>query len=153
MAPAVVFQESDWEIQEFHEREMIEDWPLTTGENWEEELLVPGRMVYVGQGESQFVHFHEPAPGLLYPKRRKKKKKKRTATPQLPPPEPAPLSPAPIDWSDWEEICQFAPLPPPWQPEDWEAEISPPWQPEDWDAEIAASQAREDWDAEIAASQ
>jgi hypothetical protein len=120
------------------------------GENWDEELLLPGRMVYVGQGVSQFTHFDEPAPGLLYPK---KKKKKRT-TPQLPPPSaPAPLSPAPIDWSDWEELCQFGPPPAPWEPEDWEAEICPPWQPEDWEAEISPPWQPEDWDAEIAASQ
>jgi hypothetical protein len=156
MPPAVVFLEDDFEVQAFHEREINEDRPVASGgENWDEELLVPsqGRMVYVGQGESQFTFFHEPAPGLLYPKRRKKKKK-RTATPQLPPPEPAPLSPAPIDWSDWEEICQSAPPPLPAPVgEDWEAEIYPPSPREDWDAEISASQDREDWDAEIAASQ
>jgi hypothetical protein len=152
MPPAVVFQEADWEIREFHEREMEEDWPLASGgENWDEELLVPaqGRLVYVGQGQSLFTHFHEPTPSLQYPKR-----KKKSASPQLPPPAPAPLSPAPIDWSDWEEICQFSPPPPvPWQPEDWEAEINPPWQPEDWEAEINPPWQPEDWDAEIAASQ
>jgi hypothetical protein len=137
-----VDMESDWEIQEFHEREMTEDRPVASGgEDWDEELLVPaqGRLLYVGQGESRYTHFHEPTPGLLYPKRRKKKK---TATPQPPLPPPA-AEPAPIDWSDWEELCQFAPPPPPPAP-------SPL---EDWDAEISASQDRQDWDAEIAASQ
>jgi hypothetical protein len=60
------------------------------------------------------MHFHEPTPGILWPKKKKKKKK---ATPQPPAPSPG---------------------------EDWEAEISPPAaafrQLEDWDAEIAASQ-------------
>ena len=158
MPPAVVFIQDDSEIQQFREREMWEDLP-TGGENWDEELLVPGRMVYIGQGVSQFLPFDQPAPGVLYPKRRKKKKK-GPSTP--PPPPPATLTPAPIDWSDWEELCQAAPpvLPPPpppeiWEPEDWDAEIAASqWEPEDWDAEIAASQWEpEDWDAEIAASQ
>jgi hypothetical protein len=159
MPPAVVFVEDDFQVQSLYERGVFgEDRPVASGgEDWDEELLVPshGRMVYVGQGESQFTFFDQPAPGLLYPKR--KKKKKKTATPQLPPPpelELEPLSPAPIDWGDWEEICQLAPPPVPAPVgEDWESEIYPPWQPEDWDAEIAASQDREDWDAEIAASQ
>jgi hypothetical protein len=36
-------------------------------ESWDEELLVPaqGRLVYVGQGQCHFAHFHEPIPGLL----------------------------------------------------------------------------------------
>ena len=158
MPPAVVFIEQDSEIQQFRQRD---DWP-TGGENWDEELLVPGRMVYVGQGQTQFVRIDEPDPGMMFPKRRHKKKKR--TSPQLPsPPPPAPVSPAPIDWSDWEELCQFSPPPPPtppvpaeiWEPEDWDAEIAASqWEPEDWDAEIAASQWQpEDWDAEIAASQ
>jgi hypothetical protein len=152
MPPAVVFIEEDPEVQAFRQRD---DWP-TGGENWDEELLIPGRMVYIGQGQAQFLPFDQPAPGILYPKRKKKKKK----TSQPPPPPPAPVTePAPIDWSDWEELCQAAPpvLPPPeiWEPEDWDAEIAASqWEPEDWDAEIAASQWEpEDWDAEIAASQ
>jgi hypothetical protein len=154
MPPAVVFVEEDSQVHEFHE--MNDDLPMASGgENWDEELLVPGRMVYVGQGQSHYMFFDEPDPGLMYPK---KKKKKKSASQPPPSPAPAPLSPAPIDWSDWEEMCQFSPPPPPppvmtWEPEDWEAEISPPWQPEDWDAEISASQDREDWDAEISASQ
>jgi hypothetical protein len=85
-------------------------------EDWEKELLVPaqGRLMYVGQGQCQFEHFHEQTPGLLWPKKKRRKKKKATPQPPAPPPE------------------------------DWEAEISPPAaasrQLEDWDAEIAASQ-------------
>jgi hypothetical protein len=163
MPPAHVFVEEDWQIQEIYQRQMMmveeeEDWSVRSGgENWDEELLVPaqGRMVYVGQGVSQFTHFHEPAPGMLYPKRRKKKKKKALSSLQPPPPPPPAADPVPIDWSDWEEISQFSPPPPViWEPEDWELEISPPSPQEDWDAEIAASQWQpEDWDAEIAASQ
>ena len=160
MPPAVVFLEEDSQLQEFYGRD--DDGLPSGGENWDDELLTPGRMVYMGQGVSQFLPFDQPTPGLLYPKRRKKKKKKKATSPQLPPPpepEPAPLSPAPIDWEDWEELCQFGPPPPPpavpWEPEDWDAEIAASqWQPEDWEAEIAASQWQpEDWDAEIAASQ
>ena len=139
MAPAEVFEE--WEIPEQQE-------------DWDAELLVPaqGRLVYVGQGQSHYTFFHQPTPGLQYPKRKRrrgKKKKKKSTSPQpLSAPEPAP---APIDWDDWEERCQTSPH---WQPEDWELEICPPAPVgEDWDAEIAASQAKEDWDAEIAASQ
>jgi hypothetical protein len=88
-------------------------------ENWDE-LLVPaqGRLVYVGQGQYHYVHFHEPTPGILWPKKKRRKKKKPTPQP------PAPSEPA----------------------EDWKAEISPPVaaypQLEDWDAEIAASQLK-----------
>jgi hypothetical protein len=84
-------------------------------ENWDE-LLVPaqGRLVYVGQGQCHFTHFHEPTPGILWPKKKKKK------------------------------AAQQPPVPAPPVGEDWEAEISPPAaacrQLEDWDAEIAASQ-------------
>ena len=151
MPPAVVFLELDVELHRTYE----DEWPgATGGENWDEELLIPGRMVYVGQGQMQFVRIDEPDPGMMWPKRRKKKKKKGSSTPP-PPPPPVRQSPAPIDW---EEVCQAAPpLPPPpviWEAEDWEAEIDPPWQPEDWEAEIAASQWEpEDWEAEIAASQ
>jgi hypothetical protein len=163
MPPAVIFLESDSQLHTFHRPD--EDWS-TGGENWDEELLVPGRMVYIGQGQAQFFRIDEVDPGLMWPKRRKKKKKKKGTSPQ-PPPSPPP-APAPIDWGDWEELCQSAPplptpSPAPWEPEDWDAEIAasqwepeivPPWQPEDWDAEIAASQWEpEDWDAEIAASQ
>jgi hypothetical protein len=155
MPPAVVFFEDP---EAFH-RPTYEDLS-TGGENWDEELLVPGRMVYVGQGQSQFLRIDEVEPGMVWPKRKKKKKKKASSTP--PPSVPAPASPAPIDWGDWEELCQAAPplplppLPTPsWEPEDWDAEIAASqWEPEDWDAEIAASQWEpEDWDAEIAASQ
>jgi hypothetical protein len=151
MPPADVVVD-DWEIQVFDISEMLEEEQppvaaaAAVGEDWDEELLVPaqGRMVYVGQGQSHFTHFHEPAPGMLYPKRRRKKKKKARSSLQPPPPPPPPAAePAPIDWSDWEELCQFGPPEPPvpWEPEDWEAEIAASqWQPEDWDAEIAASQ-------------
>jgi hypothetical protein len=155
MPPAVIFFEQDSEIQAYH-RPTYEDLP-SGGENWDEELLVPGGMVYVGQGQMQFVRIDEVDPGMIWPKRRpKKKKKKGTSTPPPPPPSPPPVpEPAPIDWGDWEELCQAAPPvlpappPAPWEPEDWDAEIAasqwepeivPPWQPEDWDAEIAASQ-------------
>jgi hypothetical protein len=162
MPPAVVFLELDIELPVFRQRE-DDDWAgATGGENWDEELI-PGRMVYVGQGQAQFVRIDEPDPGVLYPKRRRRKKKKRSSPQPPPSPPPAPaLTPAPIDWGDWEELCQAAPpaplpLPPlpPWEPEDWDAEIAASqWEPEDWDAEIAASQWEpEDWDAEISASQ
>ena len=85
-------------------------------EDWDEELLVPapGRMVYMGQGQMHYVHFHKGTPDPLWPKRkRKKKKKKKKAAPEPPPPAPAPK-------------------------EDWDAEIAAS-QKEDWDAEIAAS--------------
>jgi hypothetical protein len=172
MPPAVVFFEDP---QAFHRPTYYDDLP-SGGENWDEEL-VPGRMVYIGQGQAQFLRIDEVEPGMVWPKRRKKKKKKKGSSPQ-PPPPPAPspaLTPAPIDWGDWEELCQAAPPPPPppvwefpyeelcqaapvptpWEPEDWDAEIAASqWEPEDWDAEIAASQWEpEDWDAEIAASQ
>jgi hypothetical protein len=147
MAPVVVFLEDDWEIPE---QPPAEEWemPQASGKDWDSELLVPaqGRLVYVGQAQAQFVHFHEPTPGMLWPKKTRRKRKKKT-TSLKPPPEPAPLPPAPIDWLDWEERCQEL-----CQAEDWE-EICPPAPREDWDAEIAASQDKEDWDAEIVASQ
>jgi hypothetical protein len=121
MSPSEVFLEEDWEIQAFYERD--EDQPLASGggEDWDEELLVPaqGRMVYVGQGESRYthVHFHEPAPGVLHPKRKKKKKNARSSLQPPPPPPPPAAEPAPIDWSDWEELSQFSPPPQTWQPE------------------------------------
>jgi hypothetical protein len=81
MPPAVVFIEEDSQIQQF--RPTYDDWP-TGGENWDEELLIPGRMVYVGQGQSQFTCIDESHPGILYPKRKKKKKKKKKkGTPSL----------------------------------------------------------------------
>jgi hypothetical protein len=155
MPPAVIYFETDLEVQCYHRPD--DDW--FTGENWDEELVVPGRMVYVGQGQVQFLRIDEVDPGMVWPKRKPKKKKKKSS-PQLPPlPPPAPvIEPAPIDWEDWEELCQAAPPVPPQEPE----EVLPAWEPEDWDAEIAASQwEREDvqpwepvdWDAEIAASQ
>jgi hypothetical protein len=103
-------------------------------DDWDTELLVPaqGRLVYVGQGQMHYTYFHEPTPGLLWPKKKRKKKKKAKSQP---PPAPVP-APAPVP-----------------SLEDWEAEICPPALREDWDAEIAASQPKEDWDAEIAASQ
>jgi hypothetical protein len=157
MPPAVIFLESD--LEAFHTPTY--DWP-SPGENWDEELVVPGRMVHVGQGQMMFLRINEVDPGMVWPKRKAKKKK---SAPQLPPsPAPAP-EPAPIDWGDWEELCQAAPPQPPepedvWQPEDWDAELAsqsePPWEPEDWDAEIAASQWEsedpwqpEDWEAEL----
>jgi hypothetical protein len=89
-------------------------------EDWDSELLVPaqGRLVYVGQGQCHFVHFHDATPGLLWPNKKKKKKKKKKVVSQ--PPVQAP----PIG-------------------EDWVAEISTLAavcrQLEDWNAEIAAS--------------
>jgi hypothetical protein len=156
MPPAVIFLESD--LEAFHRPTY--DWP-SPGENWDEELVVPGRMVHVGQGQMMFLRIDEVDPGMVWPKRRRKKKKK--SSPQLPPPPPpASPEPAPIDWGDWEELCQAAPpVPPqeaedvqPWEPEDWDAEIAASqWEPEDWDAELASQWEPEDWDAEIAASQ
>jgi hypothetical protein len=85
-------------------------------DDWEKELLVPapGRLVYMGQGQMHYVHFHKGTPDPLWPKKKKKKKKKKTA------PEPAPPEPEPA--------------------EDWDAEIAASQPKEDWDAEIAASQ-------------
>ena len=150
------------------------------GENWDEELIDPGCMVYLGQGQMMFLRINEVDPGMVWPKRRKKKKKKKSSPPPPQLPSPAP-EPAPIDWGDWEELCQAAPpqspppppvpvwefpyeeltSPTPWQPEDWDAELASqsedPWEPEDWDAELASQWEEpwqpEDWDAEIAASQ
>jgi hypothetical protein len=157
MPPAVIFHEQDFEVQAYHRRDDDEWLGAVGGENWDEELA-PGRMYYVGHGQMQFLPFDHPDPGVIHPKRKKKKKKR--SSPQPPPSPPPAPEPAPIDWGDWEEICQFspalpAPLPTPWEPEDWDAEIAAfQWEPEDWDAEIAASQWEpEDWDAEIAASQ
>jgi hypothetical protein len=147
MPPADVFLEQDWEIEVFDRREMWEeDQPLTAGEDWDSELLVPaqGRLLYVGQGQSRYTFFHHSTPSLLWPKKKRRKRKKKTASPQPPPPppEPTPVPPATIDWDDWEETCQTVP------PTPAQAPVG-----EDWDAEIAASQDKEDWDAEIAASQ
>jgi hypothetical protein len=125
MAPAEVFE--DWEFA------------MAGAEDWDSELLVPaqGRLVYVGQGQCHYTYFHQPTPGLLWPKKKRKKKRKKAKSqpPSAPEPAPAPApTPMPVDWEDWEEICPPAPK-------------------EDRDAEIAASQPKEDWDAEIAASQ
>jgi hypothetical protein len=81
---------------------------IMSQEDWDSELLVPaqGRLVYVGQGQAHFVHFHEATPGILWPTKKKKTKK---ATPQ--PPEPA---------EDWE--AEISPPAPP--KEDWDAEIA-----------------------------
>jgi hypothetical protein len=164
MPPAVVFVETDFQVQSYHHRDDEDDWP-TSGESWDDELIEPGRLVYVGQGQSQFVRADEPHPGMLYPNRRKKrskKKKSRTPQPQPPPPPPA-SSPAPIDWDDWEELCQEAPpvpAPPPSPPSPpaEQSEEEEPSEPEDWEEEIACYHAAfhhqpEDWEAEIAASQ
>ena len=37
-------------------------------EDWDEELLVPapGRMVYMGQGQMHYVHFHKGTPDPLW---------------------------------------------------------------------------------------
>jgi hypothetical protein len=98
MPPAVIYLESDLEaFQQYHR----DDWP-SPGENWDEELVVPGRMVYVGQGQAQYLRIDEVEPGMMWPKRPKTKKKKKKKKSSLPPapasPEPAP--PAPIDWGD-----------------------------------------------------
>ena len=87
--------EEDWEIPAVYEREM---WGMTEqremnhqpladdggGEDWDTELLVPaqGRLVYVGQGQSQYTFFHQSSPGLQYPKKKKRKrnKKKKSAS-------------------------------------------------------------------------
>jgi hypothetical protein len=166
MPPAVVYLESDLEaFQQYHQRD--DDLP---GESWDEELVDPGRLHYIGQGQLQFLRVNEVEPGVMWPKRRKKKKKKKGTSPPPSPPAPAP-APAPIDWGDWEELCQAAPpqspppppvwefpyeeltSPTPWQPEDWEPEIAAyhaayhqdpqilPWEPEDWELEIAIYQA------------
>jgi hypothetical protein len=158
MPPAVIYFESDAQIQTYHQRD--DEMP---GESWDEELVDPGQMVYIGQGQLMFLRINEVDPGMVWPKRRKAKKKK-SSPPPSPPPAPVP---APIDWGDWEEICQFSPLPaspvpappatpwepeevpPPWQPEDWESEITPPWQPEDWESEITPPWQPEDWEAEL----
>jgi hypothetical protein len=163
MPPAVVYLESDSEAfrQYYHRDE------LPTEESWEDELMEPGQMVYVGQGQVQYLRITEVDPGVMWPKRKKKKKKKKRSSSPPASPEPAPV-PAPIDWGDWEELCQAAPPPSPppvpesdyqpetpWEPEDWEEEIACyhaayHHQPEDWDAEIAASQWEgEDWESEI----
>jgi hypothetical protein len=168
MPPAVVFLELDIELPVYHHRHEDEEDGAVGGESWDEELLIPGRMVYVGQGQAQFVRVDEEDPGLLYPKRKKKKKKKKKKSHQVPPePAPAPASPAPIDWGDWEEVCQFGPptsLSPvpvwefpyeglsastPWEPEDWEPEICPPSPREDWEPEICPPSPREDWMPEL----
>jgi hypothetical protein len=175
MPPAVVYHESDLEaFQQYHRDE------LPTGESWEEELVEPGYMQYVGQGQMMFLRISEVEPGIVWPKRKKKKKKKKSSSSPPSPtvPESAP-APAPIDWGDWEELCQAAPpqSPPepdylswepeevpwepeevPWEPEDWDAELASqsetPWQPEDWEVEIAVFQTnlylREDWETELA---
>jgi hypothetical protein len=86
-------------------------------EDCDSELLVPaqGRLLYVGQGQCHYVYFHQPTPGLLWPKK-KKKKKKKASTSQPPAPAPVPSL------------------------QDWDAEIAASQPKEDWDAEIAASQ-------------
>jgi hypothetical protein len=166
MPPAVVYLETDSEaFHQYHQRDELPE------ENWEEELIDPGRLVYVGQGQAQYLRITEVEPGIMWPKRKKKKKKKKGTSP--PPASPAPEpEPAPIDWGDWEEICQFSPLPPspvpappttpwepeelPWEPEDWDAELASQSEedPEDWESEIAIFQTalylREDWEAELA---
>ena len=167
MPPAVVFLELDIELPVLYRHDEEEDGAIG-GESWDEELLIPGRMVYVGQGQAQFVRVDQEDPGMLYPRRKKKKKKNKNKKSQVPPESaPAPASPAPIDWGDWEELCQFGPpVPPPPVPV-WEfpyeglclsAPVPTPWEPEDWEDEIACYHAAfhhqpEDWEAEIAASQ
>ena len=110
-------------------------------------------MLYVGQGQSQYTFFHQPTPGLLWPKKKRKKRGKKKARSSLQPPPALEPEPAPIDWDDWAELCQSTPPAPTFMGKDCELEICPPSPREDWDAEIAASQDKEDWDAEIAASQ
>jgi hypothetical protein len=176
MPPAVVYLETDLEaFQQYYQRDELPE------ENWEEELVDPGRLVYVGQGQAQYLRITEVDPGIVWPKRRRNKKKKKKGTSPPPvSPEPAPAPPAPIDWGDWEELCQAAPPPSPppvwdfpyeelavpqsppepedlpWEPEDWDAELASQSEedPEDWEAEIAVFQTalylREDWEAELA---
>jgi hypothetical protein len=157
MPPAVIYLESDLEaFQQYYQGH--DDDLATGGENWDEEVVDPGGLVYLGQGQVQFLPFDFPEPGVIWPKRKKKKKKKKkgTSPPASPAsPESAP-APAPIDWGDWEELCQTAPPPslpePEWQPETpWEPEDLP-WEPEDWDAELASQSEEdpEDWEEEIA---
>jgi hypothetical protein len=178
MPPAVIYLETD--IEAFHQYHQRPDELATGGENWDEEVVDPGGLVYLGQGQVQFLPFDFPEPGVMWPKRRRKKKKKKRSSspapsPTAPAPEPAP-APAPIDWGDWEELCQAAPPPEPdylswepeevplepedlpWEPEDWDADLAsqsePSWEPEDWESEIAIFQTalyqREDWEAELA---
>ena len=163
MPPAVVFIETDYQVQAFHQRDDEDDWP--SGESWDDELVEPGRLVNVGQGQMVFTPFDQPHPGMLWPKRKKRGKKKKSRTLQPPPPPPPPPSstPAPIDWDDWEELCQEAPpvpapLPSPPSPPAEQSEEEEPSEPEDWEEEIACYHAAfhhqpEDWEAEIAASQ
>jgi hypothetical protein len=75
MPPAVIYYEQDYEVQAYHHRP--DDDELPSGENWDEELVVPGQMVYIGQGQLQFLRIDEVDPGMVWPKRRKKKKKKK----------------------------------------------------------------------------
>jgi hypothetical protein len=163
MPPAVIFYDPYNEVPTYHRPD--DDW-FTGGENWDEELVVPGQMFYIGQGQMMFLRIDEVEPGMMWPKRRRRNKKKKASS--TPPPPPAPvIEPAPIDWGDWEELCQAAPplppppvpsppalpdpLPTPWEPEDWDAEIAASqWEPEDWDAELASQWEPEDWDAELA---
>jgi hypothetical protein len=163
MPPAVVYLESDSEaFQTYYQRH--DELP----ESWEDELVEPGRMVYVGQGQVQYLRIDEVDPGILWPKRKKKKKKKKKSSPPSPTASPVPApAPAPIDWGDWEELCQAAPPPSEpdylsWEPEDVPLEpedvpLEPDWEPEDWDAELASqsepSWEPEDWEAEIAVYQ
>ena len=171
MPPAVVYLETDEQVQTYYQRDELP-------EIWEDELVEPGCMQYIGQGQLQFLRVSEVEPGIVWPKRRRKKNKKKKSSPvpsPAPAPEPAP-APAPIDWSDWEELCQAAPpssvpvwdfpyeelgetAPLPesdWEPEDWGAELASQSEedPEDWEAEIAVFQTnlylREDWESELA---
>jgi hypothetical protein len=76
-------------------------------ENWEKLLVpAPGRLVYMGQGQMHYVHFHKGTPDPLWPKKKRKKKK---ATPQPTPPVPA---------EDWDAEIASPPK------EDWDAEIA-----------------------------
>ena len=75
MPPAVIYYQSDFEVQQQYHRPDDEDLP--GGEIWDEELVDPGGLVYVGQGQAQYLRVNEVHPGMVWPKRKKKKKKKK----------------------------------------------------------------------------
>ena len=62
MPPAVIYLETDEQIQTYHHRP--DDW-TSPGESWDEELVDPGCMVYIGQGQLQFLRINEVDPGTV----------------------------------------------------------------------------------------
>jgi hypothetical protein len=71
MPPAVIYYETDYQIQAYHRPTYDDD--CLGGEIWDEELVDPGGLVYVGQGVSQFLRIYEVDPGMMWPKKKKKK--------------------------------------------------------------------------------